>query len=85
MNIRLPDHVYHYTTPPKFRAIIQSETMRLHTVDNFQDKLERKCSFAIEESVKGVFTDNATGATVATGLSGSLFQRDHRDPGTSLA
>jgi hypothetical protein len=61
MMVPLPPQVYHYTTPEKFLAILESDSLRLHTIHNFSDKLERQYTFPIEDRVKGTFTDKATG------------------------
>jgi hypothetical protein len=68
LNVPLPRHVYHYTTVEKFLAILKSDSIRLYTVHNFSDKMERKWRFRVEDQVKGAFTDKSTGATEDVGL-----------------
>lgn len=62
-NIDIPEYVYHYTTYNKFEAILAFENIRLYTINNFDDKNERKLTFEIEKSVNGSFTDNKTGVS----------------------
>ncbi len=56
-NIKLPDYVYHYTSKESFFSMVESDTLRMYTIGNFEDKLERRISFDIEGKVKGTITN----------------------------
>jgi hypothetical protein len=57
----LPTHVYHYTSWNSFYSMIESNSIRLHTINNFSDTLERKIVFGVEARVKGTIKDEDTG------------------------
>ncbi|QFI38154.1 hypothetical protein FR932_10010 [Moritella marina ATCC 15381] len=59
-NIELPDYVYHYTSIDSFYLMVESDTIRMFTVSNFEDKLERKVKLDIESRVSGHITNNET-------------------------
>jgi len=59
-NIELPDYVYHYTSVESFYSMVESDTIRMFTISNFEDKLERKFPLEIEGRVKGQITNNDT-------------------------
>lgn len=53
-----PKYIYHYTSEENFKSIISSETLRLYTIKNFDDKCERKLKFPVENRISGKLTDN---------------------------
>lgn len=59
-NIELPEYVYHYTSLESFYSMVESNTIRMYTISNFEDKLERKIPFEIEQRIKATITDKAT-------------------------
>ncbi|MGF1803740.1 hypothetical protein L4C31_00585 [Aliivibrio sifiae] len=59
-NIEIPDYVYHYTSVDSFYSMVESDTIRMFTVSNFEDKLERKIKLDIESRVSGHVTNNET-------------------------
>lgn len=61
VDVKLPKYVYHYTSWDSFYSMIETNSVRLHTISNFKDDLERKLSFEIENRVEGIITDNQTG------------------------
>ncbi len=77
-NIKLPNYVYHYTSFESFKSIINSQTIRLYTISNFEDTLERRFPFAIENRVQGNITNNATGEKFDfTSFVNSALSEDH--------
>lgn len=58
INIDTPNFIYHYTTIENLESILDSETIRFYTVENFSDEYERKLLFSVENRAKGIFTDN---------------------------
>lgn len=63
VDIKLPTHVYHYTTWDHFCSIIETNTVRLYTTSNFEDTLERKHQFSVENRISGMITDKENGKT----------------------
>ena len=61
VNIELPTHIYHYTSWDKFCSMIETNSVRLYTINNFEDLLERKHKFSVDGRVSGTITDNNTG------------------------
>ncbi|WP_095079326.1 DUF2971 domain-containing protein [Pseudomonas sp. Irchel s3h17] len=61
VKIKLPTHVYHYTSWDSFCSMIETNSVRLHTTSNFTDSLERKHIFSIENRISGTITDKETG------------------------
>jgi hypothetical protein len=59
-NIKLPDYVYHYTSVENFYSMVESDTIRMFTISNFEDRLERKLPLDIENQVKAHITNNDT-------------------------
>jgi len=77
-NIELPEYVYHYTSLESFYSMVESNSIRMYTISNFEDKLERKIPFEIEHRVKGTITDKTTLEThdIAQVINNALSQ-DH--------
>lgn len=63
VNIKLPTHVYHYTSWDCFRSMIETNSVRLYTTSNFEDDLERKYKFPVEDRITGKVTNNESGET----------------------
>lgn len=63
IDIKLPKYVYHYTSLECFYSMIESNSVRLHTATNFEDTLERKHKFSIEERISGTIADKNSGET----------------------
>ncbi|ODQ00581.1 DUF2971 domain-containing protein [Salinivibrio sp. SS2] len=59
-NIELPDYVYHYTSVESFYSMVESDTIRMFTISNFEDQLERKVKLDIESRISGCITNNET-------------------------
>jgi len=63
VKIKLPTHVYHYTSWDCYRSMLETNSVRLHTVSNFEDTLERKHEFSVENRISGMITDKESGQT----------------------
>ena len=78
INFPQPVHVYHYTSIENFRAIIDSETIRLYTVTNFDDNKERKLRFKVEDRIRAAFEQTMTGMNADFGqLVCTELSKDH--------
>lgn len=58
IKLDIPKYIYHYTSEESFKSIVSSETLRLYTINNFDDKKERKLRFPVENRINGKLTDN---------------------------
>jgi hypothetical protein len=61
ISVHPPAHVYHYTSWEKFCSMTESNSVRMHTVSNFEDQQERKLLLPIESRVSGQITDKISG------------------------
>lgn len=61
VDIKIPKYIYHYTSLSSFYSMLDTNSIRLYTVNNFEDNLERKLSFDIENRVLGTITNNKNG------------------------
>ncbi|KPA16124.1 hypothetical protein MHK_003672 [Candidatus Magnetomorum sp. HK-1] len=61
VDIKLPKYVYHYTSWESFYSMIETNSIRLFTINNFEDNLERRLSFEIENRIEGTVKDNQSG------------------------